>query len=183
MFFIPASALLIIPPAEVCDRIDVWRRRFDPHAELIPPHVTLAYPPFASVEQWPVMCLGINELVESIQPFEITLEGVDVTSGIPQVLWLHARDDGALPRLRGLLETRFPALVQPLLDGFTPHLTVGQFEEDAPLAAARAELESGWEPLHFEADRLFFAVQTPDRRWQMRDFVRLGCPDCRNCPD
>ena len=79
-------------------------------------------------------------------------------------------------QLRSLLETCFPAEVQVLPDAFTPHLTIGQFEEAGSLEAARSELAAKWQPLSFLVDRLFFAVQQAGGRWQVRDAVRLGQP-------
>ncbi len=172
----PSTALLIVPPADICDAVDAWRRRYDPQGEQIPPHITIAYPPFVSAEDWPVFSLELADLLQSVPPFAITLKEVGVFTGIPQILWLRPDQEGDLPRLRELLETRFADVFQPLPYAYTPHMTVGQFEESPGLATARAELQAGWQPLSFLVDRLFFAIQRESGRWQVRDFVRLGPP-------
>ena len=83
MLLLPSTALLIIPPADVCDVLDSWRRRYDPQAEHLPPHITLAYPPFVPSGQWPVRCFDLADILQAVQPFTITLEGVDTFPGIP----------------------------------------------------------------------------------------------------
>ena len=176
MLFLPCTALLIVPPADVCDSVDAWRRRYDPHCEHIPPHITIAYPPFVPPEDWPVFSLGLAEILQSIPPFAITLDGVDCFTGIPQILWLRPNQDGGLPRLRELVETAFPQYVQALPYAYVPHMTVGQFDESSGLAAARADLQAGWRSLSFTVDRVFFAIQRDSGRWQVRDAVRLGLP-------
>jgi 2'-5' RNA ligase len=176
MLFPLASALGIIPPSDVCDSIDVWRRRYDRFSANFPPHITLTYPPFLPEERWPVFSLELAECLAGFEPFEVILEGVGAFPGIPMGLWLLPRDDGSLARLRAALESSFPQYVEPLPFTFTPHVTVGTFEEQKPLEAARAALEAAWQPLRFSVDRIFFIVQQPGGRWQMKDFLRLGKP-------
>ncbi len=174
MLFIPGTALLIIPPSAACDRIDSWRRRFDPHSEHIPPHITIAYPPFIPADKWFILSLDLAETFRSIPPFEITLDSVEIFTGIPQGLWLRPQQDTGLTQVRSLLETCFPNYVQAMPDGFSPHMAVGEFEQAPALEAARVELAAGWRPLSFLVDRVFFAIQQAGGRWQVRDSVRLG---------
>jgi 2'-5' RNA ligase len=173
MFFSPATALTIIPPSDVCDAIDLWRRKFDPLSANIPPHITLTYPPFIAPESWPVFSLELAECLAGFASFEVLLDGAGTFPGIPLALWLRPQDDGSLARLRAELQKCFPQHVAPLPFTFIPHLTVGVFDEAESLNAARAALESGWQPQRFLVDRVFFAVQQPGGRWQIRDFLRL----------
>ncbi len=174
MLFPFGSALGIIPPSDVCDSLDVWRRRYDRFSANFPPHITLTYPPFLPVERWPVFSLELAECLAEFAPFEVCLEQVEAFQGIPMSLWLQPEDDGSLVRLRGALESRFPQYVTPLPFTYKPHLAVGMFEKQDALQEALGAFRAAWQPARFLVDRVFFIVQQPVGRWQVKDYLRLG---------
>jgi len=38
------AALVVFPPKSIREKIDKWRRLYDPYYKIIPPHITMAYP-------------------------------------------------------------------------------------------------------------------------------------------
>lgn len=176
MLFPQSTALGIIPPSDVCDVIDPWRRKYEPLAVHFPPHITLVYPPFIQPEEWPVFSLELADCLASVEPFEIRLEQIELFKGFPMALWILPVDQGQLAGLRTELEGRFPHQIQALPFDYTPHLSVGTFNDLAALEAARSAVEAAWQPQQFLVDRVFFLVQQAGGRWSMRDFLRIGKP-------
>lgn len=175
MFFPQATSLSIIPPAEVCDEIDTLRRRYGRLAAYVPPHITLIYPPFLSLEQWPVFCLELAEFFSQTVPFEVTLRRIERFHGLPMALWFLPEDPTPLINLRNGIQQRFSGSLEPLPPDFIPHLSVGTFDDLSSLAAAHSALEAVWKPQTFVVDRLFYLVQLPEGgRWAVRDYLRLG---------
>lgn len=174
MLSITSTILGIIPPAEVCDGIDLWRKRFNRLPTAIPPHITLTYPPFIAPERWPVFSLELAESLAEVKPFEVCLDGAGIFQGFPMTLWLYPRDDGTLMHLRKLLEHTFPGLIAPLPFDYTPHITVGLFDDYLDLQTARKQLEDGWKALSFTVDRIYFIVQQSAGLWRLSDFVRMS---------
>jgi len=175
MFFPQATSLSVIPPAEICDEIDSLRRRYGRLAAYVPPHITLVYPPFLSPEQWPVFCLEMAEFFAQTPPFEVTLRRIERFKGFPMALWFIPEDPAPLINLRNGIRQHFSGKIEPLPPDFTPHLSVGAFDDLPSLEATHSAVEAAWKPQTFVVDRLFFLVQQPeDGRWAVRDYLRLG---------
>lgn len=175
MLFLQATSLSIIPPTEVCDEIDSLRRRSGRLPAYVPPHITLVYPPFISPERWPVFCLELAEFFAQVAPFEVTLRRIERFHGLPMALWLIPEDPAPLINLRNGIRQHFSGPMEPLPPDFTPHLSVGTFDDLPSLEAAHSAVEAAWKPQTFVIDRLFYLVQQPGGGlWAVRDYLRLG---------
>jgi len=168
------SGLGILAPAAVSAEVSKWRRAYDPHCETVAPHLTVAYSPFVSEEEWPLVRPALVGCLRDFPPFRITLRELGAFAGHPHVLWLRPEDDGNLTRLRAALEGRFPHYVPALPFDYVPHLTVGFFASQGALSAARTAILSELEPLHFQAEELVYMVIDDDGVWRARDRLPLG---------
>jgi 2'-5' RNA ligase len=172
--FSTQSGLGVLPPTEICESIDAWRKAYDPSYPVVAPHITLAYPPFVSQERWAAFSLALAECLADFAPFKVVLAQVYRFDGSPNILWLKPEDGGALTRIRRVLEKQFPGEIQRLPFRFQPHLTIGQFEELGALEEARAKVTLELKPLQFEVDRVYYVGLSPDGGWRTRDYLRLG---------
>ena len=124
---------MIFPPLADMARVEAVRRRFDPLAESIPAHVTLAIP-FDSDVSEPDLRRHVEVAAAGIGSFAITLDGTSCTDD--HALFLHVAD-GA-----DLIETLHDRLYSgPLarhrsLQAFVPHMTIGRFNSSTACAAA-----------------------------------------------
>lgn len=172
--FSTQTGLGVLPPTEIGEKIDAWRKAYDPSYTVFGPHITLAYPPFVSQDRWAAFSLALAGCLEDFTPFKVTLAQVDRFEGSPNILWLRPEDGGALVSIRRVLEKQFPGECPPLPFRFQPHLTIGQFDDLDALEEARARVTLELKPLQFEIDRVYYVGLAPDGHWRSRDYLRLG---------
>lgn len=126
--------IAIVPQIESMDVIEALRRRFDPLAGKIPPHIALVHP-FDDPISADDLRAHVEEAVKGIAPFQLRLQGItghegeylflNVKRGNDQIIELHDRlYTGPLARYRSLLQT------------FLPHLTLGKVYQSSILRDA-----------------------------------------------
>lgn len=168
------STLAILLPEEVAKEVDRFRTRFDPHQQSIPPHITVIYPPFVALAEWPQIRGAMAECIAATPASDITLRECRTFAGPPHVLWLHPEDGGNLTRLNAAICRQFPALVPPQPLGYVPHATIGFFDSEEALTQARREVTAALKPLRFMVQAVLYAVRGEDGVWQFHDRLPLG---------
>jgi 2'-5' RNA ligase len=166
--------LVVLTPDEVSSVLDRWRHLYDPNYELVPPHITVAYPPFVPEEEWPEAREAMIRCLSQFRPFEIQLRRLGAFSGDSHYLWLKPEDGGHLSRIHTELLARFPHYVPPLPFKYQPHLTIGVFDSQHALRCARRAVREELTPLHFTVTELVYL--SPDSRgvWCVCSRVPLG---------
>lgn len=128
--------IVIFPDIPAASPIHELRRRFDPLAGIVPPHITLVFP-FRSNLTAAQMRRHVQSAVRGISPFHIRLaqitasEGeyilLNVKQGNDQVIALHDRlYEGTLASFLSFEQT------------FVPHMTVGRLADEQTLREALA---------------------------------------------
>jgi len=154
------SALCLIPPPEMWGPIQAIRRIYDKSYVRWPPHVNLLYP-FIPDTEFGAAVPKLQQALASVIPFTVTLANFDYFShNRLSTLWLnpetqneHEAALSPLHALQKILEQNFPHcndLSTISNAGFSPHLSVGQFQTSKVQAAA-ANFLRGWNPLTFTA--------------------------------
>lgn len=179
-------SVVVYPDDPVAARADAVRRKFDPHADLVGPHITIAFPDVPRRDA--DLSHVLRSAASSVEPLEIELgPAVGPASFVgpdrAAMDFLVARypnargwvvsvvGDGAAPLLevRRLLDAAIPQ--PPELLGFAPYLTLGQSLED-PAAALAAAAVFG--PVRFRADALVLLAEGPTGAWSEPQRVSLG---------
>ncbi len=168
------SALAIFPPNAASLAIDKWRCVYDPNHMKIPPHITVAYPPFITEKQWVLKQKEIATCLRAFEPFTVTLLELGCFEGEVNVLWLKPEDDGNLQRVHSALQERFPENVPSSQLGYVPHVTVGFFESERALHQAEDAIKTEWEMVRFRVDEVVYAVLGDDGVWHIKDKLHLG---------
>jgi len=154
--------LVVLPNDDVTVRVDSWRRSYDANYGIVPPHITVAYPPFVPEEEWPEVRAAIIECMSQFWPFEVRLRCLGAFSGDSYYLWLKPEDGGNLVRIHAELVTHFPRYVPPLPYKYQPHLTIGVFDSQQALRTARRAVRKELTPLEFVVKELVYL--SPDSR-------------------
>ena len=133
-------AIHIFPEFENMHLIEEVRKKFDPLCGLVPPHITLVFPfeseiPTSRLEQ------HVRDTLVGVCPFPIQLKGITATldnhlflnvkKGNDNIVELHDRLYSGL--LSGFMNRRYT---------YTPHLTVGRFNDETELRTALDDTES-----------------------------------------
>ncbi|MBI1742874.1 2'-5' RNA ligase family protein [Candidatus Acetothermia bacterium] len=130
----PKRVIVIFPQFEQMHLIDGFRRKFDPLAEQIKPHITLVFP-FESELSTDQLRAHVQQVVHNFEPFNIQLQGV--TGHMSEYLFLNVkRGNDQVIELHDRLYTG--PLARYLLPEFTytPHLTVGRVDNEAAFREA-----------------------------------------------
>jgi len=170
--------LAILPPRRISTPIDKWRRAYDPLFAFVPPHITVAYPPFVPEEDWPAVQSELARCLSSFSPFRIRLRGLGTFSGETFVLWLRPEDDGTLVRMHARLAEEFPQYVPALPFDYVPHLTIGCFEAEDELQRAQQTVEAEMVARQFLVRELIYTSPDQGGAWRACQRLALGAsPD------
>lgn len=167
------SGLGIFVPENLVERVDRWRRVYDPYQHTILPHLTVAYPPFIPQREWLELRPALQACLGTLNPFRIHLKTLGSFPGSTSVLWFRPEDDGNLVRIHALLENHFPKYVPVSPLGYVPHLTVGFFDSSEALTQAQETILSAFEPFEFQVNAVTYMVLGDDRVWGSRDELLL----------
>ena len=119
------TSLVILASEEASRSIDEWRRTHDVHYRIVPPHITVAYPPFVPEEEWSLVRPFLVGLFSEFEPFTVTLSELDAFAEEDHVLWLKPEDKGTVKQIRNLLAETLSSYVEELPLDYVPHVTVG----------------------------------------------------------
>ena len=174
------TAIVAIPPLEVWEPIQAIRRQHDRKMRRWMPHVTLVYPfrsPEAFDELEPLLAAACREL----QPFEIELARLrHFRHGRKSAtLWLEPEPGERLREIERALRGVVPDCDDQARhrDGFTPHLSVGQFRgSHAEVLELERALQREWQPVSFglRAVSLIWRGEPPDDVFRVDRAVALG---------
>ncbi|UCE60024.1 MAG: 2'-5' RNA ligase family protein [Phycisphaerales bacterium] len=168
------TAVVLIPPEELFEPIQVLRREHDRHFERWMPHITLVYP-FRPRDEFDMVRPALRDACKSIAPFELRLARFrNFRHGKGSfTLWLAPEPTDAVVRLQATLESVLPDCndASRHAAGFTPHLSVGQIRGSDKIGHVQEDLQASWKPLAFRAEKisLIWRNERPD------DIFRVGC--------
>ncbi len=168
------GALVVMAPPHIRALVTPWRRRYDPHEQTIPPHITVAYPPFVRSGEWAAARHAVCRILAAFEPFEVSLAELGSFESPQAVLWLRPDDDGKLARINAALSGAFPTHMAGFSLPYVPHLTLGFFDSVAALAEARLVVAASWRPERFRVESLHYAVYQEDSIWRIDVELPLG---------
>jgi 2'-5' RNA ligase len=166
--------IIAMLPHNLVTALEPHRQKFDPQANIIPPHITMVAP-FEFSGPLTGLYDHIDRIGETHAPIKVALVGWDADTQTGY--HLH------LPLVTGRLE--FIALRQHLLTGplhhlaatsadYWPHITLGRFSKESDLNHAKQALK-GFEPhFTFSVTHLVLLQRTkPTASWQIQKQVSL----------
>jgi 2'-5' RNA ligase len=171
------TAVVLIPPEQVWEPIQVIRRRHDRQCRRWMPHVTLLYP-FRPREQFDDVAGALAQACRPLEPFQVELAEIRCFKRRRDcVLWLAPEPAEALRRLQEAVWRAAPDCdeVRAFENGFTPHLSIGQAGRDQ-VGELMAGLQRDWRPLRFRAAEvsLIYRGQPPDDVFRVDRPIPLG---------
>ncbi len=140
---------------------------------MIPPHITVTYPPLVPEAEWLLIRPALAETLRAFPPFDVTLRRLGTFAVDEYVLWLQP-DDGTLELLHSTLHVRFPDYVPLGRYAYIPHLTIAFFESEAAMLVAQDALAGQIRPLHFRVDEVTYVVLGANGHWHARENLPLG---------
>jgi 2'-5' RNA ligase len=167
-------ALVVVLPARIGTTIDACRRAHDPNYDIVPPHITVVYPPFVPENQWAGLRPVVRRCLGQFRPFQIRLHGLGTFETDHHVLWLRVEDQGQLSRIQAALMQCLPQYVLPLPYGYVPHVTLGVFQSRSEMDQVQEAMCADLKPRRLTVR--YLAYLSPDKRgsWCVCSRVPLG---------
>ena len=167
-------ALVVLVPEPVRNLVDQWRSLYDPSFAIVPPHITVAYPPFVPEAEWPSVRPAIAELLTQFSPFRVELTELGIFAGSSFYLWLKPEDNGSLARIHAALAERFPDYLRNGPFDYRSHVTTGVFESEQELLEARRRIQAAWQTCGFRVEELVYLSLDSGSQWCVCSRLPLG---------
>jgi len=132
--------IMIVPNFDNGNIIDEIREKYDRNAHRVRPHITLVFPFESDIGERELRC-HLSMALSGMKRFPMTLQGVqkmdsssgyylyvEVKAGSEEIQCMHRALYG------GLLQSFMPEWLQNM--AFMPHMTIGQFDDNAGLIQA-----------------------------------------------
>jgi 2'-5' RNA ligase len=156
--------IVIFPPKDVQDAANSYRKRFDPHYNLIQPHLTVR-----EAEEWDPgkLDLAVKQLTETVrtlQPLTVRINRFSTFYPVTNVVYMAVEDPQPLCDLQ-------TAICSGVLDmnrrsyTFCPHVTVAQGVGEDEMHDIYSSLRPIPLDMTFEIDRVHLMFQTENGAW------------------
>ncbi|WP_163972055.1 YjcG family protein [Oceanobacillus halotolerans] len=114
----------IFPSKPIQDEANSYRKRYDPHYELIPPHITLKEAFEATDEEISELITELKHIANETEPFKIKMNKVSTFAPVTNTIYLKVEP---IPELEDLFtkmhQGKFPKNMEY---NFVPHITIAQ---------------------------------------------------------
>ncbi|MGM9927308.1 MAG: YjcG family protein [Bacillus sp. (in: firmicutes)] len=166
--------IVIFPSKKLQDQANSYRKRYDPHYTLIPPHLTLKYPFDSTEEQVNELAETIKDVSNQCEPFQLKVLKVSSFKPVNNVIYLKVELNKALDNLQKKLHN---LLIDQDVDPeftFVPHITLGQKLSNDEHSDVLGQL-SMLDVTHEETiDRIHLVYQLENGSWTVYETFRLG---------
>ncbi|CAM3667084.1 YjcG family protein [Mesobacillus zeae] len=163
--------IVIFPSKKMQDYANSFRKRYDAHYALIPPHVTLKAGFEATEEEIGPITKKISAIAGNLNPVQLKVTKFSSFSPVNNVIYLKVEPSQELENLHNKLNAAFDNIQEYK---FVPHVTLGQDMSDAEHADVYGTMRMN--NINFEetADRIHLLYQLENGSWTVYETFRLG---------
>ncbi|SDQ89352.1 2'-5' RNA ligase [Virgibacillus subterraneus] len=116
--------IAIFPSKPIQDDINSYRKRYDPHYALIPPHLTLKEAFEADDETIYELVTELKHIANDTEPFKLQINKVSTFAPVTNTIYLKVEPTKQLIDLFEKMQTgKFPENMEY---NFVPHITIAQ---------------------------------------------------------
>ncbi|MGD6855193.1 YjcG family protein [Bacillus infantis] len=165
--------IVIFPAKKLQDLANSYRKRYDPHYALIPPHLTLKGAFEATDEQAESLSVKLHKAAENARPFNMKVNKFSSFQPVNNVIYLKVEPDDYLDALHTEINQIFPGGENQEY-AFVPHITVGQKLSDDEHSDVFGSLRM--ERVNYEEtiDRFHLLYQLENGSWTVYETFRFG---------
>lgn len=163
--------IVIFPSKKLQDLANSYRKRYDPHYALIPPHITLkaAFDTDVDLEQF---ASTLEKIAEKYEPFNLKIRKVSSFQPINNTIHFKAEKN---PEIEGLHQDFYKELPgEGPEHPFVPHITIAQKlsnDEHSDVFGSLQMLGVEHEEI---IDRFHLVYQLENGSWTVYETYRLG---------
>ncbi|TFE00374.1 YjcG family protein [Jeotgalibacillus salarius] len=167
--------IAVFPSKKLQDLANSYRKRYDPHYSLIPPHLTLKEPFDATDEEINKIAKKIEGIAKDAEPF--TLRAYKISSFQPVNNVIYMKVD-SVPELINLYQSlhneEFGVKSQY---SFVPHITIAQKLSNDEHSDVYGSLRMAGVDHEETVDRFHLLYQLENGSWTVYETYRLGGGD------
>ncbi|MEH7223907.1 YjcG family protein [Bacillus sp. JJ1566] len=164
--------IVIFPSKKLQDTANSYRKRYDPHYALIPPHITVKNVFEASDDEIKDITTELEAVSKLVEPFKLEVMKVSSFSPVNNVIYLKVNPNEELQKLHKELHSGYFA-GEPEY-AFVPHITIGQKlsgDEHSDVYGQLRMLKMDHEE---QIDRFHLLYQLENGSWTVYETFRLG---------
>lgn len=154
------------------DVANSYRKRYDSHYSLIPPHLTLKEVFEATEDQIDEIAANLRKIAQETNPFTLNVTKVSSFSPANNVIYLKVEQKPELTSLYNRLHEG--NLEQPTEYSFIPHITIGQRLSDDEHLDVYSQLKLVDVAHEETVDRFHLMYQLENETWTVFETFRLG---------
>lgn len=158
--------IVIFPPEDVSEIANNYRKRFDPHFPLIPPHMTVREAEEGDEGKLSRAAEHLELAAKQLRPFRVRLNRFSTFLPASNVVYMAPESEEELDRLHEAVCTGPLAVVERKY-AYTPHLTVAQKLSDIEMHDIYASLRPIPLDLEFEVSQLHLLVRQDEGKWSV----------------
>ncbi|MDN7244381.1 YjcG family protein [Planococcus shenhongbingii] len=167
--------VVAFPSKKLQDVANSYRKRYDPHYELITPHMTLKDAFEVEETQIKDMVKNLAEIVKRHKPFQLHATRVSTFSPLTNTLYFKIEPNPEILSLHEDLHKDFYGN-QPKYS-YVPHVTIAQKMSDSEHADIFGQLKMVGINHEETIDRIHLLYQLEDGSWTVYDTFRLPGDD------
>ncbi|WLR51628.1 YjcG family protein [Bacillus tianshenii] len=164
--------IVIFPAKKLQDTANSYRKRYDPHYSLIPPHLTVKEPFEAEDDEIKKLAKELRTISKKVNPFSFQVYKVKSFHPTTNTIYLAVRADEELSKLHEM--THSGSFKTEKTFTFVPHITIGQKLSDQEHSDVLGRFEM-MDMNHEETiDRFHLLYQLDNGSWTVYETFHLG---------
>jgi 2'-5' RNA ligase len=164
--------VVIFPSKRLQDLVNSYRKRYDPHYALIPPHLTLKNAFEASEEDVVKYAVKLRHVAEKFQPFTLKTSKISSFKPVNNVIYFKVDPTEELTSLHAEINKEISE--QNLEYAFVPHITIGQKLSNDEHSDVYGQLRMTKAEHEETVDRFHLLYQLENGSWTVYETFRLG---------
>lgn len=164
--------IAIFPSKPIQDKANSYRKRYDPHYSLIPPHITLKESFEADNDKIHQLVQELHEIAKNTEPVTFNINKVSTFAPVTNTLYLKVDASQELVNLYEKLQSgKFPTNKEYT---FIPHITIAKSLSDQEYADVYGSLQMKDIQLEDTVDRFQLLYQLENGSWTVYESFVFG---------
>ncbi|MFJ7976127.1 YjcG family protein [Peribacillus sp. JNUCC 23] len=163
----------IFPSKQLQDKVNSYRKRYDPNYALISPHITLKYTFFATESEIETVAEQLKNIAKSHKPFKLNVVKPSTFQPVNNTIFFKVELNPELESLhKEMNHADFFGGPSPY--AFVPHITIGQKLSDDEHSDVLGQIRMLDVTHEEEVDRFHLLYQLENGSWTVYETFRLG---------
>jgi len=164
--------IAVFPSKKLQDLANSYRKRYDPHYSLIPPHVTLKNAFDATDEEIKEIANKLIKVGEQVKPFTLRAYKISSFQPVNNVIYMKVDSTPELLALHDALHTEDLGGAPEF--SFVPHITIGQKLSNDEHSDVYESLRMAGVSHEETIDRFHLLYQLENGSWTVYETFRIG---------